>query len=435
MPRTKKFGQVKRRLIRSKTSVNAESERLDVSASKKKIEKSEGSFKDYEDNFSVDTQSRYVIIDLNMLNDIFNNIAKCRYCDKSFCFDVAENKSSRKGLATNRVNEAVIENEHNKNIAIALDGTWQKRGHTSKNGVVTATSLDNGKVIDYECLSKYCFECKSTNKTCDNCQINYHGFSAGRESEGAFRIFSRSLPNYNVRYVQYLGDGDSKGFLRVQESNIYGDEFPVEKLECIGHVQKRMGARLRALKNNLKSTKLSDNKPISGRGRLTDAEILLLQKYYGLAIRRNVGKSVADMSKSIWAIYFHKLSTDENPQHALCPMGEESWCGDLTAKELLLKCLHGRTQNPNESFNNCVWNRVPKKTFVSKRTLQMGVMDAVICFNEGAYARTEVLKALKINPGVNTCEGLRKIDYVRICEAEMAVQKSFQRSQDNKKAN
>ncbi|GFU41418.1 hypothetical protein TNCV_2171731 [Trichonephila clavipes] len=99
MPRTKKFGQVKRRLIRSKTSVNAESERLDVSASKKKIEKSEGSFKDYEDNFSVDTQSRYVI-DLNMLNDIFNNIAKCRYCDKSFCFDVAENKSIRKGLAT-----------------------------------------------------------------------------------------------------------------------------------------------------------------------------------------------------------------------------------------------------------------------------------------------------------------------------------------------
>ncbi|GFT76239.1 uncharacterized protein TNCV_564331 [Trichonephila clavipes] len=205
------------------------------------------------------------------------------------------------------------------------------------------------------------------------------------ESEGALRIFSRSLPNYNVRYVQYLGDGDSKGFLRAQESNIYGDEFPVEKLECIGHVQKRMGARLRALKNNLKSTKLSGNKPISGRGRLTDAEILLLQKYYGLAIRRNVGKSVADMSKSIWAIYFHKLSTDENPQHALCPMGEESWCG----------------------YN---------KSGVS-----------------GAYARTEVLKALKINPGVNTCEGLRKIDYVRICEAEKAVQKASKEARTTKR--
>ncbi|GFT02537.1 uncharacterized protein TNCV_1487531 [Trichonephila clavipes] len=137
-----------------------------------------------------------------------------------------------------------------------------------------------------------------------------------------------------------------------------------------------MGARLRALKNNLKSTKLSDNKPISGRGRLTDAEILLLQKYYGLAIRRNVGKSVADMSKSMWAIYFHKPSTDENPQHALCPMGEK--------------------------------------------------------VGAGAYARTEVLKALKINPGVNTCEGLRKIDYVRICEAEMVVQKASKEARTTK---
>ncbi|GFU68998.1 uncharacterized protein TNCV_3398851 [Trichonephila clavipes] len=199
-------------------------------------------------------------------------------------FKALETVSSRSMV--NSVNEAVNENEHNKNIAIALDGTWQKRGHSSKNGIVTATSLDNGKVIDFECLSKYCFECKSTNKTCDNCQVNYHGFIAGMESEGALRIFSRSLPNYNVRYVQYLGDGDSKGFLRVQESNIYGDEFPVEKLECIGdggreRREKRMGARLRALKNNLKSTKLSDNKPISGRGRLTDAEILQLQNYYG----------------------------------------------------------------------------------------------------------------------------------------------------------
>ncbi|GFV99874.1 uncharacterized protein TNCV_5082331 [Trichonephila clavipes] len=252
MPRTKKFGQVKRRLIRSKTSVNAESERLDVRASKKKIEKSEGSFKDYEDNFSVDTQSSsrkglatsvsatckycgsgHTSMTSNTVSDGYEvNLRfvygmRCIGIGKSaaqiFCalmnlppppakferlytpiFKALETVSSRSMV--NSVNEAVIENEHNKNIAIALDGTWQKRGHTSKNGVVTATSLDNGKVIDFECLSKYCFECKSTNKTCDNCQ--------------------------------YLGDGDSKWFLSVQESNIYGDEYAVEKLECIGHVQK-----------------------------------------------------------------------------------------------------------------------------------------------------------------------------------------------------
>ncbi|GFR22868.1 hypothetical protein TNCT_16711 [Trichonephila clavata] len=99
MPRTKKFGHQKRRLIGKKTSVCVVSEKCDVSSSKKKIEKSKGYF-DYEDNFSAEAQSRFVIIDLNMLNDIFNNIAKCIYCDRSFCFDVAENKSSRRGLAS-----------------------------------------------------------------------------------------------------------------------------------------------------------------------------------------------------------------------------------------------------------------------------------------------------------------------------------------------
>ncbi|GFR24770.1 uncharacterized protein TNCT_73721 [Trichonephila clavata] len=91
MPRAKKFGHQKRRLIRKKTSECVVSEKCDVSSSKKKIEKSKGYF-DYEDNFSAESQSRFVIIDLNMLNDIFNNIAKCRYCDRSFCFDVAEIK-------------------------------------------------------------------------------------------------------------------------------------------------------------------------------------------------------------------------------------------------------------------------------------------------------------------------------------------------------
>ncbi|GFW67244.1 uncharacterized protein TNCV_2698541 [Trichonephila clavipes] len=81
---------------------------------------------------------------------------------------------------------------------------------------------------------------------------------------------------------------------------------------------------------------------------------------------------------------------------------------DICKREVLLKCLHGRTQNPNESFNNCVRNNVPKNTFVCKRTLQIGVMDAVMSLNEDTYARTEVLKSLKINPGINTCEDPRK---------------------------
>ncbi|GBN97893.1 hypothetical protein AVEN_274806-1 [Araneus ventricosus] len=76
----------------------------------------------------------------------------------------------------------------------------------------------------------------------------------------------------NFRYAIYLGDGDSKVFLKIRESKVYEEELVVEILECIGDVLKRMGTRLRNLRNKLMSTKRSDGKNISGRGRLTDAQ-------------------------------------------------------------------------------------------------------------------------------------------------------------------
>lgn len=221
-------------------------------------------------------------------------------------------------------------------------------------------------------------------------------------------------------------------------------------MECVGHIQKRMGSRLRKLCKDMKGVKLSDNKIIRGKGRLTDDTIDKLQNYYGLAIRRNVN-SVESMTKDIWAIYFHKLSTDEEPQHGLCPDGENSWCGykkaqslnqtyshknslpeavllaikpifrDLSKPQLLKKCLHGQTQNPNESFNSVIWKRMPKTEFVGIKTLKFGTADAVITFNEGSIAKSSVLKRLGCNISSNTVEGLKSIDRERIYKSENAV--------------
>ncbi|GFT54755.1 uncharacterized protein TNCV_5001281 [Trichonephila clavipes] len=213
------------------------------------------------------------------------------------------------------VHEAVIANDNNSNIAVAVDGTWHKRGYSSLNGVVCATSVENGKVIDFEALTKYC--------------------------------------SSSIRWEN-----------------------------------------------------------ISGRGRLTLKEVDSIQHYYGLAIRKNLS-SVEDVKRAIWAIYFHKLSTEDNPQQALCPL----------EKDLLKKCLHGRTQNPNESFNKCIWERIPKTVFVGIETLKFGVMDAVICFNDGYVSRIKVFEALGIKSGYNTERALLIIDNKRIFEAEHIVNK------------
>ncbi|GFY27794.1 uncharacterized protein TNCV_242592 [Trichonephila clavipes] len=139
--------------------------------------------------------------------------------------------------------------------AVAVDGTWQKRGYTSLNGVVTVTTIDTGKVIDVDILSKYC-ACKNLPFHEKDCKRNYVGSSGAMEIQGASKIFQRSLSLHNVRYITYLGDGDCKAFDAVKKKNIYGNEYQIEKLECIGHVMKRMGTRLRRLRKPIERANL-----------------------------------------------------------------------------------------------------------------------------------------------------------------------------------
>jgi len=59
------------------------------------------------------------------------------------------------------------------------------------------------------------------------------------------KMFSSSEEKFGVKYSNYIGDGDSKTFKEILKLNPYGDELTVIKSECIGHVEKRMGTRLR----------------------------------------------------------------------------------------------------------------------------------------------------------------------------------------------
>lgn len=145
------------------------------------------------------------------------------------------------------------------------------------------------------------------------------------EVNGILDMFHSFQGTYNIRYQQYVGDGDSSAFSTVADAKPYGPDFSIEKLECVGHVQKRMGTRLRTLKAKLGKTKLSDGKTMGSRGRLRNAGINQIELYYGLAIRRNVN-SFSNMKKEVWAEFYHLASTNENPNHRLCPEPPDTWC-------------------------------------------------------------------------------------------------------------
>lgn len=354
----------------------------------------------------------------------------------------------------NAVEESVIDNDGDRDLTVICDGSWQRRGHVSLNGVVSVIAANTGKVIDVRILTKYC-RCKGRlqNEHSTNCIANYSGSSGGMEVKGVVDMFKSSLPQYGVRYVTYLGDGDSASYPAVVAAKPYGPT-PVEKLECVGHVQKRMGTRLRTLKKKYdKDDLLSDGKPLKGRGRLTNVAIDEIQLYYGLAIRRNASKTYQEMKQAVWAEFFHLASSNENPTHQLCPSDENTWCKfqkaklanetydhkkhthlpiaimteikpifkDLARPELLQKCLHGGTQNPSESLNNVIWTRLPKKTFVMRTALELGVYEAVASFNNGNITKCKILNHLGMLPGNKCIDWCKKADEARIRKADKAI--------------
>ena len=44
-------------------------------------------------------------------------------------------------------------------LGVSVDGSRQRRGFTSRNGVMTALSINNGKVVDVEPMTRYCRQC------------------------------------------------------------------------------------------------------------------------------------------------------------------------------------------------------------------------------------------------------------------------------------
>lgn len=176
-------------------------------------------------------------------------------------------------------------------VAISGDGAWQKRGFSSLNGFVSVVSVDSGKCLDYRVKTKKCTACDTWDKKKDSvdynefidkhdCPTNHTGSSGSMEAAALIEIFSTSEAFNGIRYIEYLGGGDMKSHHDIMAADPYPG-MTVKKLECVGHVQKRVGNRLRALKNSYKGRKDDEAKVVK---KLTHKQINKLQNYYGIAL-------------------------------------------------------------------------------------------------------------------------------------------------------
>ena len=232
-------------------------------------------------------------------------------------------------------NDQILVHERSDNVFdcdVSLDGNWQRRGYTSLNGLISAIERVSDKVVDIAIMTKDCRPCKYWDGKEEEpeyekwilsykCMISHEGSSGSMETEGAVST-DRSKKKNEFRYTNYIGDGNSSAFKKVSESNPYPNK-PIEKLECVGHIQKRVHAGLLSL--------VKEHKGIGGKGegKLTRKVINTLQNYYGMAIRNTKNTNIPQMKTAIVAVLHHctqKEECDKDDRHKYCPSDHDTWC-------------------------------------------------------------------------------------------------------------
>lgn len=122
----------------------------------------------------------------------------------------------------------------------SYDGSWMTLGHLSHIGVGCFVDMETGFVLDCE-TSNFCMQCSHLDAQMKkksiteeqytenmrvhkpNCAKNFHGKSGAMEAEAAVWIWNRSIQKNKMRYVNFIGDGDSSAYRAVTNLKPYSD--------------------------------------------------------------------------------------------------------------------------------------------------------------------------------------------------------------------
>ena len=85
----------------------------------------------------------------------------------------------------------------------------------------------------------------------------------------------------------------------------------------------------------------------------------------------------------------------------------------------------GLTQNANESINNIVWSRCPKRLFCGRERYMISVCEAITQFNNGANGRKQLFKDLNLDICLNAFTGLQKQDKIRLQHAAYKISEKY----------
>ena len=102
---------------------------------------------------------------------------------------------------------------------------------------------------------------------------------------------------------------------------------------------------------------------------------------------------------------------------------------DLSDSKLLSKCLHGQTQNANESLNNVIWKKCPKDVYISKKLLNLEFIQQLLNLMMQNWFETDFSK-VRYSDWTLHDDSFQKCDFERI---GMMLRKSSNKGKADRK--
>ncbi len=127
-------------------------------------------------------------------------------------------------------------------ITVIVDGGWSKRSHrhsyNAKSGVGIIIGQITGKLLHIEVRNKYCTACtQGVPQEKHECFKNWSESYSRMKSNIILEGFQQAEAAHGVRYMRFIGDGDSSVHSTLIQCVPVWGRF-IEKMECANHACK-----------------------------------------------------------------------------------------------------------------------------------------------------------------------------------------------------
>lgn len=70
-----------------------------------------------------------------------------------------------------------------------------------------------------------------------DCSNNYSGSAGKMEIDVVVEMYRALVEKHGVKYIKYIGKGNSKTFKGIIDSKPYGNDIVVQNKECVSHFE------------------------------------------------------------------------------------------------------------------------------------------------------------------------------------------------------